>query len=191
MTILYCGLLKDNNRALVAKSGPEINSRACLCVLHGPRPIAKYWLSIQRFIFLLMFCLETPIKGSGPTNFWIEPSLASLSASAADLKDDWSWSFVVWGVVTVPLFVEREWWLWLTVTVVNTTAYPIVCWVSTLNRKQDANPDTSFTHGVHSFSSASVCWNMKWKSLNVSCFIVKGKVHPCTGAEALYRPYGP
>jgi len=24
-----------------------------------------------------------------------------------------------------------------------------------------------------------------------STIIVKGKVHPCTDAEALYRPYGP
>jgi ethanolamine utilization cobalamin adenosyltransferase len=33
MTTLDSVLLKDNNRALVAKSGPEINFRACLCVL--------------------------------------------------------------------------------------------------------------------------------------------------------------
>jgi len=77
---LDCALLKDNNRALVAKSGLEINSRACLCVLPGLRHITKCWLSIQHLIFLFMFCLETPKKGSGPTNFWTEPSLASLSA---------------------------------------------------------------------------------------------------------------
>ena len=37
ITTLDCVLLKDNNQALVARSGPEINSRACLCVLQGPR----------------------------------------------------------------------------------------------------------------------------------------------------------
>jgi hypothetical protein len=36
ITTLDCVLLKGNNRALVARSGPEINSRACLCVLQGP-----------------------------------------------------------------------------------------------------------------------------------------------------------
>jgi len=36
ITILDCVLLKDNNRAPVARSGPQINSRACLCVLQGP-----------------------------------------------------------------------------------------------------------------------------------------------------------
>ena len=35
-------LLKDNNRALVARLGPEINSRACLCVLQGPRILYLY-----------------------------------------------------------------------------------------------------------------------------------------------------
>jgi hypothetical protein len=80
MTILDCVLLKDSNHALVAKSGPEINSQACLCVLQGPYHIAKCWLSIQHLIFLLMFCLETRKKGFVPTNFWTEPSLASLSA---------------------------------------------------------------------------------------------------------------
>jgi len=67
MTTLDCVLLNDNNLALVAKLGPEINSRACLCVLQGPRHITKCWLCIQHLIFLLMFCLETPKKGSGPT----------------------------------------------------------------------------------------------------------------------------
>ena len=65
-TALDCVLLKDNNRALVARLGPEINSRACLCVLRGPRHNTK--LSSRRFIFLLMIFLETPKKGSGPTN---------------------------------------------------------------------------------------------------------------------------
>jgi len=68
ITTLDCALLKDNNRALVARSGPEINSRACLCVLQGPHHFTKCQFSIQPFIFLLTFCLETPKKGSGPAN---------------------------------------------------------------------------------------------------------------------------
>ena len=79
ITTLDRVLLKDNNWALVARSGPEINSWACLCVLQGPRHNTRCWFSIQNFIFLLIFCLETPKKGSGPTNLWTEVSLASLS----------------------------------------------------------------------------------------------------------------
>jgi hypothetical protein len=77
---LDCVLLKDNNLALVARSGPEINSLACLCVLQGPRRNSRCCFSIQRFIFLLIFCLETPKKDSGPKNRWTELSLARLSA---------------------------------------------------------------------------------------------------------------
>jgi hypothetical protein len=80
ITALVCALLKDSNRALVARSGPEINSRACLCVLQGPRHNTRCWFFIQRFIFFLMFCVETHKKGSGPINRRPEPLLASLSA---------------------------------------------------------------------------------------------------------------
>jgi hypothetical protein len=45
-------LLKDNRRALVARTGPEINSRACLWVLQGPCHNARCWFTIQRFIFI-------------------------------------------------------------------------------------------------------------------------------------------
>jgi len=79
-TTLDCVLLKDNNRAPVARSGPEINSRACFCVLQWPRHNVRCCFSIHRFIFLLIFCPETLKKGSGPTNRWTEPLLASLSA---------------------------------------------------------------------------------------------------------------
>ena len=88
MTILDCGLLKDNNRAFVAKSGPEICSWACLCVLQGPRHITKCWLSIQRLIFLLIFCLETPKKGSGPTNFWTEELVSDFISSQPGMPRD-------------------------------------------------------------------------------------------------------
>jgi len=77
ITTLDCVLLKDNYRALVARSGPEINSQACLCVLQGPSHITRCWISVEHFIFLLIFCLETAKKGSGPTDCWIEPSLVS------------------------------------------------------------------------------------------------------------------
>jgi hypothetical protein len=65
ITTLDCVLLKDNNWALVARSGPEINSLACLCVLQGPCHNTRCWFSIQCFIFLSIFWLETPRKGSG------------------------------------------------------------------------------------------------------------------------------
>jgi hypothetical protein len=80
ITTLDCVLLKDNNRALVAMSGPEINSQASVCILQGLCHNTRCWFSIQRFIFLLIFCLETLKKGSGPTKLWTESSLASLSA---------------------------------------------------------------------------------------------------------------
>ena len=60
ITTLDCVLLKDNNQALVARSGPEINSQACVRVVQGPRHNARCWFFIQCFIFLLIFCLETP-----------------------------------------------------------------------------------------------------------------------------------
>jgi hypothetical protein len=68
ITTLDCVLLKDSNRAPVARSGPQINSRACLCVLQGPCHNTRCYFSIQRFIFLLILCLETPKKSSGLTN---------------------------------------------------------------------------------------------------------------------------
>jgi hypothetical protein len=78
--ILDYVLLKDNNWALVARSGTEINSQACLCVLQRPCRNTRCCFSMQRFIFLHIFCLETPKKGSGPTDCWTKQSLASLSA---------------------------------------------------------------------------------------------------------------
>jgi len=66
ITTLDCVLLKDNNQAPVARLRPEFNSRACLCESQGPRHNARCCFSIQRFIFLLIFCLETPKKGSDP-----------------------------------------------------------------------------------------------------------------------------
>jgi hypothetical protein len=78
ITMLDCVLLKDNNWALVASLGPEINSQACLCVPQGPRHNTKCCLSIHHFIFLFIFCLDTRKRGCGPTNLRTEPSPASL-----------------------------------------------------------------------------------------------------------------
>jgi hypothetical protein len=78
---LDCVLLQDKSLAFVAGLVPEINSRASLYILLRTRHLAKCWLSFQFFIFLyVVFCLETPRDGSGPTNFWTEPSLTRLSA---------------------------------------------------------------------------------------------------------------
>ena len=79
-TNLDCVLLKDTNLVFAFGLGSEINSWACLWVLTRPRHLAKCWLSNQYFIFLLIFCLEPPKNGSGPTNVWTEPSLANLLA---------------------------------------------------------------------------------------------------------------
>jgi len=80
ITTLGCVLLKDTNLVFVLGLGYEINSQVCVWVLTRPRHLAKCWLSNQRFICLLIFCLETPKDDSGPTNFWTEPSLVNLSA---------------------------------------------------------------------------------------------------------------
>jgi hypothetical protein len=77
---LRCVLVQENNRVFVARLRPKIISQACLCALQRPRHSTKCWFSIHRFTFLLIFCLLTPRKASGPTNLWTEPSLASLTA---------------------------------------------------------------------------------------------------------------
>jgi len=64
-----CILSKDKSLVFADGLGPEINSLACLWVLLRPRHLARCWLIIQRCIFLLMFCLETPKDGSGPAIF--------------------------------------------------------------------------------------------------------------------------
>jgi len=53
ITALDCVLLKDNNRALVARSGPDINSPACLCVLQGPRHVTGILVSILEYSSVL------------------------------------------------------------------------------------------------------------------------------------------
>ena len=68
---LDCVLSKDNDRALVTRSGPEITSRACLCVLQGLCHNTRCWFSIQHFIFFHIFGLETPqerLRSNKPLN---------------------------------------------------------------------------------------------------------------------------
>ena len=89
ITALVCVLLKDSNQAPVARSGPEISSRAYLRVIQGPCHNARWWFFIQRFIFFLIFCLETPRKGSGPINHWPEPLPVSLSTISFPLTPVW------------------------------------------------------------------------------------------------------
>jgi len=47
ITTLDCVLLKNSNRASVARFGPDINSWACLCVLQGQCHNARCCFSIQ------------------------------------------------------------------------------------------------------------------------------------------------
>jgi len=79
VTTLDCVLLKDRNLALTPRQGPEINSGAHIWVLPRPCHHAQCWLTNQRLILLLIFCLEIPKASSGPSNFRAEWSLASLS----------------------------------------------------------------------------------------------------------------
>jgi len=83
----YFVLTKHSNRTFVIGLGPEVNFPAYLWVLPGPRHLTKCWLSIQRLILFLTFCLGTPRNGSGLINFWREPPLASLSWNR-ELQDE-------------------------------------------------------------------------------------------------------
>ena len=74
ITTLVWVLLRGSSRDPVAGPGPEINSRACLCILQVTCNNARCCFPTQRFNFLLMFCLEIPKKGSDPTNRWAEQS---------------------------------------------------------------------------------------------------------------------
>jgi hypothetical protein len=75
---LDCVLLKDKSLVFALGLGPKISSWACLWVLPRPHHLFQCWLPNQSLIFLLILCLETPKGCSVPTNFWTEPSLASL-----------------------------------------------------------------------------------------------------------------
>jgi len=79
----------NNNPGLCSikgqKSGPCSQVRArnqfsilSLCITRNT-PQYQMLVFHPAFIFLLVICLEPPKKGSGPTNFWTKPPLASLS----------------------------------------------------------------------------------------------------------------
>jgi hypothetical protein len=59
ITTLCCVLLKNNYRALVARSGPEINSRACLCITRTTPPY-------QMLVFHPAFYLYSYILSRDP-----------------------------------------------------------------------------------------------------------------------------
>jgi len=80
ITTLDFVLLKNESLVFALRLGPEIKSRSRLWVLPRARHLAHCWLSNQRRIFLRIFCQETPMDGSGPTNFRTEPSPANLTA---------------------------------------------------------------------------------------------------------------
>jgi hypothetical protein len=71
---------KEHKSRLCSGTGARNQFSTCLWVLLRTQHITKCWLSTQHFIFLLIFCLEAPKDGRGPTNFWKEESLAILSA---------------------------------------------------------------------------------------------------------------
>jgi len=52
ITTLVWVLLRDNSRASVGGSGPNINSQACPCVLQVPHHNARCCLPVQQFNFL-------------------------------------------------------------------------------------------------------------------------------------------
>jgi hypothetical protein len=56
VTTLDCVLLKDNNRALVAISGPEINARTCLCTT---RTKPQYQMLVTHPAFDLASCVPS------------------------------------------------------------------------------------------------------------------------------------
>jgi hypothetical protein len=79
VTTLDCIVL-GYSLVLAAVRGPEINSRACIWVPASPCHSVMCCLSNQHLIYFFILCLETPRAGSGPTNWWTEPSVANSSA---------------------------------------------------------------------------------------------------------------
>jgi len=69
--------VKGQNSGLCSQTGAQ-NRFSSLSLLLQLCHITKCWLSTQPFVFLFMFCLETPKDVSGPANFCTEPSLMSL-----------------------------------------------------------------------------------------------------------------
>jgi len=70
ITILDCVLLKDNNRDPVARSGPQINSRAYLCVLQGPRHNTRccFPSSVSSFFLYSAYRPQERLRSNNPLN---------------------------------------------------------------------------------------------------------------------------
>jgi hypothetical protein len=82
VTTLDCVPLKDSNRTFVAGLGPEINYRACLCVIQANMPLCQM-LVMHPAVCLLFDILPRDPQGRlrySAINFWTEPPLASVSA---------------------------------------------------------------------------------------------------------------
>ena len=94
-----CVLLEDRSLVSAVGLGSKINSWACLLVLLRPCHLVKCWLSIQCFIFLLVFCLEIPKDISGPTIFWTE---------LRDVNENLPWAFGE-GELTLSLSISLGW----------------------------------------------------------------------------------
>jgi hypothetical protein len=80
VTTLDYVLLNNRNLVLRVGLGPKIIFGACLWLLIRFLHITICWLSIQHWIFFLMFSLEPPKAGSSSTEWRTVLSLASLSA---------------------------------------------------------------------------------------------------------------
>ena len=77
VTTLDCVLLKD--KSLVCTRTRARNQFLSLS-LSTTKTLPPCQMPVfQPAFYLLIFCLETPKDGSGPTNFWTETSVASLS----------------------------------------------------------------------------------------------------------------
>ena len=57
-------------------------------------------------------------------------------------------------------------------------------WPNACVSKTDLKPASSSQSAFHT-------QNVAVKSVAFRLILIHGKVHPCTGTEALYRPYGP
>jgi hypothetical protein len=80
VTTLGCVLLKDNSWAPIANWGPRLTLEHASVYNRAYATVPDVGFLSKPFTFLLIFCLETPKKGSGTTNRCPEPILTSLSA---------------------------------------------------------------------------------------------------------------
>ena len=70
--------IKGQKPSLGTQTGPTISSQACR--VSRSRHRTQCWLTNQRLILFRIYCLETPMAGSGLRNSRTEPPLASSLA---------------------------------------------------------------------------------------------------------------